>query len=105
MSSRKAKSFRTFVPVLLNGRLIQYYFSAGEPNVRLEINVRQYTRSNKLGWVPKRIIIQFEKRMITHHPDQSVTVFGEKPEPVVETFYTCDNDSIRFEQEHIPFVT
>jgi hypothetical protein len=104
-SSRRSKNFRACVPVLLNGHLVQFYFDRGEPNIRLEVNVRQYSKNEVCGnWLPKRLVIQFEKRMITHQPDQNVTVFGEKTKPVVETLYACDNNRIRFEQEQIPFI-
>jgi hypothetical protein len=91
--------------VLLNGKLVQFYFEQGEPNIRLQVNVREYKKNEVLSnWIPRKLVIQFEKRMKTHQPDQSVTVFGEKTEPVVETFYVCDTNNIRFEQEQIPFI-
>jgi hypothetical protein len=106
MSSRKSKNFRPYVPVLLNGKLVQYYFSNGEPHLRLQVNVRKYKKNEVLGnWKPKKVLIQFERRVRNLIPDKKVTVFGEKPPIVVEEFYTCDNNAIRFEQEQIPFVT
>jgi hypothetical protein len=91
------------VPVLLNGRLVQFYFSKGEKHIDMQIVARHYP-SGGVNWLPRRITVHFERCCITHRPDQSHTVFGERAVNVVEYFYTCDNNNITFDMEEIPVV-
>jgi hypothetical protein len=97
-----SKSFRPYVPLVLNGRVFGYHFSANEPNIRMEILVRRYPSEG--GSYPERVVIQFERALRTLYPDQSHTVFGERARSVHETYYNCTNRAIDFENETIPSI-
>lgn len=93
------KTFRAFVPLLLNGRLVQWYYATGETKIRLEVPVRHYPEGGGT-WRAKRIIIEFVQRSRTHQPYK--TQKDESQERVIEWYYTCDNPKITFENETIP---
>lgn len=101
---KESKKYREFVPVLLNGKLVQFYFSKGENQITLQIIARYYPKGGA-NWTPRRITVHFERDSFAHRPKQSHTVFGEQTVSVVEHLYTCNNDKITFQEENIPVVT
>ncbi len=95
---------RQLVPILLNGRLVQMFLENGEPSVTIEIPMRHYPVGGLL-----RETDPYEKKF-------ALTVFGRctkvwteqrgiSEERVVETFYTCTNPRVSFENEIIPVIT
>jgi hypothetical protein len=98
-SMKERNSFRAFVPLILNGRVVQWYYTSGENSIRLEVNVRHYTKRSDI-WFPKGIIVEFDKCCKTHQPYK--TKDDESQERVMEYFYSCDTPKITFDTESIP---
>lgn len=103
MSSPKSKPFRAYVPVILNGRLVRWYFDNGEKKITMFIPMRNYPDGPNKQWMPKYVSVTFDKRMKTHQPYK--TKIDESLHKVVETFYTCDNNLITFEEETVPVIS
>lgn len=99
---REQKPFRAFVPLLLNGRVVQWYYATGETKTRLEVPVRRYTKGGD-GWIPKRIVVEFVRQSRPHNPFFK-TAKEKSDGRVMEWYYTCDNPAITFENETIPRV-
>jgi len=92
---------RQLVPILLNGRLVHMFLEDGEPTISMEIPMRHYLLHSKLNatWEPRYILTIFNRETKTW-PDLGV----RSRENVTETFYTCTNLQITFENESIPVI-
>ena len=104
MLLQKPKPFRQYVPLILNSRVVRWFFSEGEDKISIDIPMRHYPSGKSGAWIARQVAVHFDRRMKTHNPKHSHTVYGEKTVSVVETFYVCDNNAITFEEETIPVV-
>ncbi len=64
--------------------------------------MRHYPNGKSEGWIGKHVEVTFDRRTKTHQPFKTDT--DESSEAVVETFYTCDDNSVTFENEQIPVI-
>ena len=97
----KPRNFRAFVPVILNGKVVQWYYERGELRICIEIPMRHYPMGSH-KWKVKYVSVNFDRRTRTHQPyyisnDCSFDFANE-------VFYVCENPRISFEEGNIPVI-
>ena len=102
-SSNRPKPFRAYVPLLLNGKIVQWYFENGEQTITMDVPMRKYEEGSKTEWMAKHVRIPFERRSRTHQPYKHSGNASE--DFAVELYYTCDNNKVTFEEGAIPVIT
>jgi hypothetical protein len=86
------RTFRAYVPYILNGRVWKWQFLAEKEQYACEMPVRVYR--TKYDWAAQYVRVVFERMHRTY--------IDEEHQFIRETYYRCDNDRIYFDKAGIP---
>jgi hypothetical protein len=101
-SSNNSKNFRAYVPLILNGKVVQWYFETGESVITMDVPMRKYAKDSKTDWVAQPVRITFERKTRNHQPYKSKN--DSSYEFTCELYYSCDNNRVTFEEGYIPVI-
>jgi len=101
-SSTKSSKFRAFVPLVLNGKVVMWYFENGENTIAMNVAMRQYTDAKKTDWKVRYVYITFKKERRNLKPFK--TSRGSSMDFACELYYTFDDHRVSFEDGKIPVI-
>ena len=98
---KKQKPFRAYVPLVLNGKVVQWYFESGEAVITMDVPMRRYAKKDKTDWTAQHVRIAFTRKK------RSCVIFDQGADfpnriDVTELYYSCDNNRVTFEEGYVP---